>query len=138
MNPDMKSVWRDCPDQPQRPEVKREEASADALRGLPSELNWLRGNLKAAFRENPSEPGTGHPAADGIILALRSTLQNIEELTAAADRRGNDAYLAWDIVIRITHVDLPWLDDAKANPARQALQSTGPMVRDGAVQIAED
>lgn len=50
----------------------------------------LRTKLQAAFRENPSEPGTGHPAPDGIISALASTPQDIAELTAVAvDREGD-------------------------------------------------
>lgn len=98
----------------------------------------LRTRLQAAFRENPSEPGTDHPKADGIISALASTPQDIAELTAVAiDREGDDPHTAWDTLIRIAHADLRWPGDAKAGLIRQALQSPNIMVRDGAVQVAE-
>ena len=98
----------------------------------------LRTKLQAAFRKNPSEPGTNDPAADGIISALASTPQDIAELTTVAvDREGNDPHPAWDTLIRIAHAGLRWPGDAKAGLIRQALQSPNIMVRDGAVPVAE-
>ena len=55
----------------------------------------LRMKLQAAFQENPSEPGTDHPATDGIISALASTPQDMAELTAVAvDNEGNNPHPA--------------------------------------------
>lgn len=98
----------------------------------------LRAKLRAAFQEVRSEPGTDHPIADSIISALTPTPLAIAALTfVASDRKGGDPYLAWATLIRIAHTDLPWSDNDKANLIRQALQSLSPMVRDGAIQVAE-
>lgn len=129
-----------------RPEFARDQKATD--RGTPADPadanahaytpQTLASKLQTAFSTMPSEPGYDHPAADRIISTLHPTDANIAALSViTSDPNGDNLHLAWDTLIRIAHTSPAWPTAAKMSIVSRALASDSPMIRDGAIQLAE-
>ena len=117
------------------PETPADPADTNARAYTPQ---TLAAKLHAAFTKMPSEPGYDHPAADRIISTLHPTDANIAALSViTSDPNGDNPHLAWDTLIRIAHTNPAWPTAARMSIVSRALASDSPMIRDGAIQLAE-